>query len=177
MASSVAARFRSFADSDLVYSFRRSKVTVVAAIVLALMVLGALFAPLIAPHDPFDIAKLNLLDSELPPAWMEGSNPAYWLGTDTQARDVFSSILYGLRISLLSSASSVFAFAPAGVLLAGFGAGGAAFFVAAAGALPSSMRYVDATNFAVRRISRLRTVGFVSVRFSIDTMRSCSATS
>lgn len=117
MASSVATRFRSFADSDLVYSFRRSKVTIVAAIVLGLMVLGALFAPLIAPHNPFDIAKLNLLDSELPPAWMEGSNPAYWLGTDTQARDVFSSILHGLRISLFVGCASVLLAAVLGIVL------------------------------------------------------------
>lgn len=117
MTSSVATRVRSFVSSDLVYSFRRSKVTIVAAIVLCLMVLGALFAPVIAPHDPFDIAKLNLLNSELPPAWMDGSNPAYWLGTDTQARDVFSSILYGLRISLFVGCASVLLAAVLGIFL------------------------------------------------------------
>ncbi|MCR4268793.1 ABC transporter permease [Nitratireductor sp. ZSWI3] len=115
--ATLAARLRSFTAGDLFYSFRRSRTTVLATTVLALMMLGALLAPLVAPHDPFDIASLSLLDSELPPAWMEGSNPAYWLGTDTQARDVFSSILYGLRISLFVGAASVLLAAVLGVFL------------------------------------------------------------
>jgi peptide/nickel transport system permease protein len=117
MAALAAARMRRFLDSDLFYSFRRSKVTVVATIVLALLVLAAVFAPLISPQDPFDIGNLNLLDSELPPAWMENGNPAYWLGTDTQARDVLSSIFYGLRISLLVGFASVALAAALGVFL------------------------------------------------------------
>jgi peptide/nickel transport system permease protein len=115
--SALAARYRSFANSDLFYSFRRSRITVTATIVLALMILGAVFAPMIAPFDPFDIAALNLLNSELPPAWMAGGDPAYWLGTDTQARDVFSSILYGLRISLFVGAASVLLAAALGIFL------------------------------------------------------------
>jgi peptide/nickel transport system permease protein len=115
--TSYTGRLRSFADSDLFYSFRRSRTTVIAAVALALLFFGAIFAPVIAPFDPFDIAHLNLLDSELPPAWMEGSNPAYWLGTDTQARDVLSSILYGLRISLFVGFASVILAAVLGVFL------------------------------------------------------------
>ena len=115
--TSFTGRLRSFADSDLFYSFRRSRTTVIAAVALALLFFGAIFAPVIAPFDPFDIAHLNLLDSELPPAWMEGSNPAYWLGTDTQARDVLSSILYGLRISLFVGFASVILAAVLGVFL------------------------------------------------------------
>jgi peptide/nickel transport system permease protein len=117
MAAPVASRLRRFADSDLFYSFRRSKVTVVATILLALLVLAAVFAPLIAPQNPFDIGNLDLLDSELPPAWMDGGNPAYWLGTDTQARDVLSAIIYGLRISLLVGFASVALAAAIGVFL------------------------------------------------------------
>ncbi|GAA2860557.1 ABC transporter permease [Aminobacter niigataensis] len=115
--TSFTGRLRSFADSDLFYSFRRSRTTVIAAVALALLFFGAIFAPVIAPFDPFDIAHLNLLDSELPPAWMEGSNPAYILGTDTQARDVLSSILYGLRISLFVGFASVILAAVLGVFL------------------------------------------------------------
>ena len=115
--ATIAARFRNLADSDLLYSFKRSKVTVAAAVALFVMVAGALLAPLVAPHNPFDIAALNLLDSELPPGWMEGGNPSYWLGTDTQARDVFSSILYGLRISLLVGFASVILAMVLGVFL------------------------------------------------------------
>ncbi|URK89069.1 ABC transporter permease (plasmid) [Rhizobium sp. RCAM05350] len=115
--TSFTGRLRSFADSDLFYSFRRSKTTVIASIALALLVFFAIFAPLISPHDPFDIAGLNLLDSELPPSWLEGGNPAYLLGTDTQARDVLSSLLYGLRISLLVGFASVILAAVVGVFL------------------------------------------------------------
>lgn len=117
MAALVASRLRRFVDSDLFYSFRRSKVTVVATVVLAILVFAALFAPLIAPQNPFDIGNLDLLDSELPPAWMDGGNPAYWLGTDTQARDVLSAIIYGLRISLLVGFASVALAAALGVFL------------------------------------------------------------
>ena len=117
MAALVASRLRRFTESDLFYSFYRSKVTVVATIVLVFLVLAAVFAPLIAPQNPFDIGNLDLLDSELPPAWMEGGNPAYWLGTDTQARDVLSAIIYGLRISLLVGFASVALAAALGVFL------------------------------------------------------------
>ena len=87
-------------DSDLFYSFRKSRVTVVATAVTLVMLLAALLAPWIAPHNPFDVATLSLLDSELPPVWVEGGDPRFLLGTDNQGRDVFSAILYGSRISL-----------------------------------------------------------------------------
>ena len=89
-----------FLNSDLVYSFRKSRVTVVATIVTLVIILSSVFAPWIAPHDPFDVATLSLLDSELPPSWAEGGDPRFLLGTDNQGRDVFSVILYGSRISL-----------------------------------------------------------------------------
>ena len=56
-------------DSDLLYSFRRSPVTIVAAVLTLLCVGGALFAPWIAPHNPFDLASVNLMDSFAPPGW------------------------------------------------------------------------------------------------------------
>ena len=96
-----------FFDSDLFYSFRQSPVTVSAAVVTVVMALAALFAPWIAPYDPFDVATLNLLDNELPPVWLEGGDWRFLLGTDTQGRDIVSTILYGLRISLLVGLASV----------------------------------------------------------------------
>jgi peptide/nickel transport system permease protein len=89
-----------FLNSDLVYSFRKSRVTVVATAVTLIIILSSIFAPWIAPHDPFNVATLSLLDSELPPSWVEGGDPRFLLGTDNQGRDVFSVILYGSRISL-----------------------------------------------------------------------------
>ena len=87
-------------DSDLVYSFKKSRVTVIATIVTLVVIIGSLMAPWIAPHAPFNVATLSLKNSELPPAWAEGGDSRFLLGTDNQGRDVFSAILYGSRISL-----------------------------------------------------------------------------
>jgi len=96
-----------FFDSDLWWSFTHSPVVMLAALVTVVMILSAVFAPWVAPHDPFDLASLDLMDSLKPPAWMEGGDPRYWLGTDDQGRDIFSTILYGARISLLVGFLSV----------------------------------------------------------------------
>lgn len=74
--------------------------TVIATVITLGMITASLLAPWIAPHDPFNVATLSLLDSELPPAWAEGGSLRFLLGTDNQGRDVFSAILYGSRISL-----------------------------------------------------------------------------
>jgi peptide/nickel transport system permease protein len=88
-------------DSDLLYSFRRSPVAIVSALIAVVLIIGAVGAPWIAPHNPMDLASLSLLDSFKPPLPLpdaEWSNP---LGTDNQGRDVLSAIMYGARISLL----------------------------------------------------------------------------
>jgi len=74
---------------------------VLAATVLGAIAAAALLAPLIAPQDPFDLTSFDLLDAGLPPAWLDGSDPRFLLGTDAQGRDLFSAILYGTRISLI----------------------------------------------------------------------------
>ncbi|MDN5925826.1 MAG: ABC transporter permease [Hyphomicrobiales bacterium] len=94
-------------DSDLFYSFRRSPLTMVAALVTVILVLAALLAPWIAPHDPFDPAKISIMDSLYPPVWSDGGQSGFLLGTDNQGRDVFSTILYGMRISLAVGFASV----------------------------------------------------------------------
>ena len=102
-------------DSDIWYSFKKSKVTMVAAGVALIIFLAALLAPLLAPHNPFDLASLSLMDSLLPPSWTGMGNPRYLLGTDDQGRDVLSTILYGSRISIAVGLASV-TFAAGGVL-------------------------------------------------------------
>ncbi|MBP0466034.1 ABC transporter permease [Roseomonas sp. PWR1] len=97
---------RRFFDSDLWFSFTRSPVTIVSAIVAAICILGAVFAPWIAPHNPFDLASLNLIDAFKPPAWTEEGAREYVLGTDDQGRDVLSAIMYGARVSLLVGISA-----------------------------------------------------------------------
>jgi peptide/nickel transport system permease protein len=94
-------------DSDLCYGFRRSRVTVAAAVTTLVILAGAAFAPWIAPHDPFDLATVSLLDARTPPAWLEGGSWEYPLGTDNLGRDVFSTILYGSRISLVVGFASI----------------------------------------------------------------------
>ncbi len=122
----VPARPLRLFESDLWWEFRRSPVAVIAAIVAAAIVLAALLAPLIAPHDPYDLASLSLLDATDPPAWLDGGNWGYPLGTDNQGRDVLSAILYGARLSLLVGVSAVLLALTIGLtlgLIAGWHAG------------------------------------------------------
>jgi peptide/nickel transport system permease protein len=91
---------RRFRDSDVFYSFKRSPVTVVAAVVTAIFMISALFAPWLAPHQPLDLATIELLDGFTPPVWQAGGDPRFLLGTDDQGRDILSTIMYGTRISL-----------------------------------------------------------------------------
>lgn len=110
-------------DSDLFWSFKNSWTARLSSLVLISLFLAAALAPVLATQDPYDISQLFLLDSELPPMWAEGGDPRYILGTDQQARDLYSSILYGLRLSLIVGFASVALAAALGVslgLLGGF---------------------------------------------------------
>jgi len=96
-----------FFDSDIWYSFIKSRVTVIAACVTLVIISAAVASPLVAPHTPFDPATLDLMDAYTPPAWFEEGNPKFLLGTDDQGRDLFSTILYGSRISLFVGFASM----------------------------------------------------------------------
>src|ERR687894_662016 len=125
MAASAArpsAVFRFF-DSDLWWSFSRSPVAVLSALVALLCIGGAVLAPWVAPQNPFDLATLNLSDAFKPPAWAEEGDAAFPLGSDDQGRDVFSAILHGARVSLLVGVCAVLFSTLVGVsvgLLAGY---------------------------------------------------------
>jgi peptide/nickel transport system permease protein len=117
------AALRRFFDGDVWYSFRTSPVAIVAAAIAFVCVFCALFAEVVAPHHPFDLASLELADSRLPPAWMEEGSAKYLLGTDDQGRDILSALMYGARISLLVGLASVVLSVVIGVslgLLSGF---------------------------------------------------------
>jgi len=91
--------------------FRRSRIALAGLVLLGLVVAIALFAPWIAPQNPYDLAALDLLDARLPPGSKSAAGSIYWLGTDGQGRDMLSAIFYGLRISLyVGVASGVVAF-------------------------------------------------------------------
>ena len=84
----------------IVADFAESKLALSGLAVLALILLAALFAPLISPQNPYDLAQLDVLDSRLPPGSRSGGGLTFWLGSDDQGRDILSGIFYGLRISL-----------------------------------------------------------------------------
>jgi peptide/nickel transport system permease protein len=91
----------SWVDSDLFWSFRHRPGVILSAAILAVAVVAAVFAPWVAPHNPFDLATLNLGDALTPPAWTPNGSRTYLLGTDDQGRDVLSAIIFGSRMSLL----------------------------------------------------------------------------
>jgi len=101
------ARLAVWWNSDLAYSFRHAPVAVVSAVVLVVFLGAAFLAPWVAPHNPFDLATLNLLDALTPPHGVAGSKPEYLLGTDDQGRDLLSAIMFGTRISLLVGLAAV----------------------------------------------------------------------
>ncbi len=120
--SGVAARFslrtlRRFLASDLVYGFLRSPTAIVSLLVAILCVGAAALAPVLAPHNPFDLSSLNLMDSFRPPVTAADGDWTYPLGTDDQGRDMLSGIMFGMRISLFVGAASIVFASVVGVLV------------------------------------------------------------
>ena len=109
---------RRFFDGDIFFSFKRSPLVIVAAAIVLVYVLSALFAPWVAPHNPFDLRTLNLLDAFTPPAWIERGNPTYLLGTDDQGRDVISAIIFDRAARPDSSRPADWPLVPAGTTAA-----------------------------------------------------------
>jgi len=115
-----------FFDGDVWHSFRSSPMAMVAAAVALLCLVAAVGAPWIAPHNPYDLASIDLSDARLPPAWMAEGNVRFLLGTDDQGRDILSTIMYGARISLFVGLAAVAVSVVLGVglgLLSGFTGG------------------------------------------------------
>ncbi len=104
----VPSRTRRALDSDLFYAFKRSPVAMVSAVFALVLIMSAIFAPLIAPTNPFDPASLNLMNGFTPPLELNAfTGETFLLGTDDQGRDVFSTILYGMQISLFVGFAAV----------------------------------------------------------------------
>jgi len=98
---------KNFKESYLWYSFKRDKIAIVCLIILIALVAMAVFAPLLAPYNPYDSANIDVMNSEIPPMWIDGGDPAFVLGTDNQGRDLLSTMIYGMRISLLIGIGAV----------------------------------------------------------------------
>ena len=94
-------------NSDLLWSWRHTPVAIIATVLLAILLIGSLGAGWVAPHNPFDLASINLIDALSPPVWMEDGRWTYLLGTDSQGRDLYSTLLYGARVSLIIGLASV----------------------------------------------------------------------
>ena len=86
---------------QFVRDFTQSRIAVCGLALLMVVLLLALFAPWIAPQNPYDLSKLDLMDSKLAPGAQSMMGSTFWLGTDGMGRDMLSAILYGLRVSLL----------------------------------------------------------------------------
>jgi peptide/nickel transport system permease protein len=83
-----------------VRAYVESKLSVAAFVLLVLIIGAAVAAPWLAPQNPYDLGQVSVLDSRLPPGTVSMDGYTFWLGTDGAGRDLFSAILYGLRISL-----------------------------------------------------------------------------
>ena len=119
----MAEQWHKFRQSFLLYSFLRDPVAIISFITFLILVIGALGAPFFATHDPYNLSTIDLMDSEIPPQWMGEGKPEFMLGTDTQGRDLFSTILYGMRVSIMIGVGAVCLQAFLGVslgLLAGY---------------------------------------------------------
>ena len=118
--------WRRFSSSYFLYSFRRDWVAMSSFSVLLLFLAVGLAAPLISPYDPWDAGSIDIMNSEIPPQWMAEGEEDFLLGTDVQGRDMFSTMLYGLRLSIVIGLGAVFLQAFVGItvgLVAGYSGG------------------------------------------------------
>ena len=115
--------WRRFKASYLLFSFKQDKTAIFSLTVLLVLLVTGLLAPGFSPYDPYDPANIDIMNSELPPSWTENGEAAFLLGTDIQGRDLLSTMIYGLRLSILIGCGAVILQGCLGVvvgLLAGY---------------------------------------------------------
>lgn len=118
------SRIQKFRNSDFWYAFSRDWVAIGSTLLLLVLLIGAFGAPFFAPHNPYDLTTLDIMDSLYAPAWMDGADPRFPLGTDDQGRDILSVMLYGMRVSLIIGIGAVLIEMVLGIvigLIAGYG--------------------------------------------------------
>jgi len=106
-----------FRESYLFYSFKKDPVAIVSFSVLAFFLLVSILAPVLSPYDPYDAANIDIMNSEIPPVWMEEGEDGFMLGTDIQGRDLLSTMIYGLRVSVLIGCGAVMLQALIGIIV------------------------------------------------------------
>jgi peptide/nickel transport system permease protein len=112
-----------FKNSYLFYNFKQDSIAIASFCVLSVLIMICILAPVVAPHDTYDTSTIDILDAETPPSWMENGNENFLLGTDIQGRDLLSTMIFGLRVSLLIGVGAVLFQALLGIivgLLAGY---------------------------------------------------------
>lgn len=105
--SAKSTRLARALDSDIWYSFCRSPIIIASAVMTILFFLAAIFAPFVTPYNPFDLASIDIMDASVPPFWQTDGDMRFILGTDDQGRDMYSTIVYGARVSLFVGFASV----------------------------------------------------------------------
>ena len=100
-------KWRQFKQSYFWYSFKRDKTAVASLVVLLILFAVGLLAPVISPFDPYAPESIDIMNSEIPPRWMDEGNPDFMLGTDIQGRDLLSTMIHGLRLSILIGCGAV----------------------------------------------------------------------
>ena len=99
--------FNKIYDTDIGYNFFNSKIAIISSSIFLLIFLCSFFAGIVAPYNPFDPASVSLMDAFTPPIWSDGGSASFFLGTDQQGRDMFSTMIYGSRISLIVGFASI----------------------------------------------------------------------
>ena len=110
-------KWNRFKKSYLIYSFKRDRVAIASFIVLLMLVLLSILAPVISPYDPYDANNIDIMNSEIPPVWVEEGRRDFVFGTDIQGRDLLSTIIYGLRLSILIGCGAVLLQALLGIMI------------------------------------------------------------
>ena len=106
-----------FKSSYLLYSFKRDPIAIISFVVLTVLTIISILAPVIAPYNTYDTATIDIMDAETPPIWMEGGSDMFLLGTDIQGRDLLSTMIYGLRVSILIGVGAVLFQALVGIVV------------------------------------------------------------
>ena len=111
------AFLRRIQRSDFVHYFFRDPVAYISFFILLILFVSAFAAPLIAPHNPYDPTTIDIMDSELPPVWASEGSTRFLLGTDDMGRDMLSTMLYGMRISIIIGLGAVLLQAMIGIVV------------------------------------------------------------
>ncbi|NDV25718.1 ABC transporter permease [Desulfovibrio sp. JC010] len=117
------SRWQRFKESYFLHDFLHDKVAMTSFCILVVLLFMGFAAPLIAPFNPYSAHSIDIMNAEIPPSWLPGGDSSFLLGTDAQGRDLYSTMLYGMRVSLIIGIGAVCLQAFLGImvgLVAGF---------------------------------------------------------